>query len=334
MKRIQYNVVERETKNASGKAKRDVCKILRNNGFNEMYHPYNQRFLRLLQQLWHIYKLNAQTLLFVQYPANILLCYKFLMRKCLKKVAIIHDLESLRGIRSKEEEIKVLNAFEIVISHNQCMSSYLRRSGLTTHIVDLNLFDYLLPVSVPVSENRDKHCIAFAGNLSKSRFLSHIGLIKGLQFNIYGATSDNLLEIKNNQNVDYRGSFSSEELISHIEGGWGLVWDGTEVGTCEGIVGEYMRYNSPHKVSMYIVSERPVIVWKESAISTYIVKHHLGFTVNSLYEIPDRIEAINEEEYQQMLSAVRKEKERLTKGEHLNEIVKHIIEQYNGKETI
>lgn len=145
MERIQYNVIERDTKNASGKAKKDVGNILRINGFKNLYNPLEYRYFRVMQQLWSISRLKSDICLFVQYPANIQICYNYLKSRKGFKICIIHDLESLRGTKTVKEEISVLNSFNIVISHNEKMSQYLRSNGLVSRIVELDIFDYLLP---------------------------------------------------------------------------------------------------------------------------------------------------------------------------------------------
>ena len=57
--------------------------------------------------------------------------------------------------------------------------------------------------------------------------------------------------IKEGPNCTYKGKFSPEN-ISFIEGNWGLVWDGDQLETCHGKLGEYLRINSSHKISLYI----------------------------------------------------------------------------------
>ena len=61
MERIQYNVIERDTKNASGKAKKDVGNILRINGFKNLYNPLEYRYFRVMHQS-NIYKRHLSDL--------------------------------------------------------------------------------------------------------------------------------------------------------------------------------------------------------------------------------------------------------------------------------
>lgn len=328
MRKVQYNVVERDTRNASGKAKKDVCKILSNNNYKYLYRPSNNRYLRIIQQIIAISKLKKEEYLFVQYPANLDICYKYLKSKTCLKFVIIHDLESLRGTKNIQKEISILNEFNAVISHNAQMSHYLKLNGLTTEIFDLEIFDYLMTNPFQVISTHNKKEVTFAGNLAKSTFLQEIGRLANLKFLIYGAPITDLDKITKNENVEYAGVYTSEKLIENLHGGWGLVWDGDSIDTCNGISGEYMRYNCPHKVSMYIVAERPIIIWRQAAIANYIIENNLGIAVDTLYDIDKVIDSINEDMYQDILCAVRIEKEKLIHGYHLNTLLKQIENKY------
>ena len=181
--------------------------------------------------------------------------------------------------------------------------------------------DYLLDDRLCVNDNYDQNTIFFAGNLTKSKFLGNLHEVKNVKFNLYGPCHGDLEKIKQQENVSYKGSFSPNELISSIEGGWGLVWDGDTIETCSGVVGEYLKFNNPHKVSMCIVSERPIIIWKESAMADYIKSNGLGVTIDSLLDIPDVLSGISEADYNKMLENVRKEKTLLSKGRKLGSIL-------------
>lgn len=325
MKKIQYNIYERDTKDASGKAKTDVTKILLEHGFQKLYQPSKYRLLRIIQQFLAILFLPKDTFLFVQYKANISFFYRMLQhKKNIKKLAIIHDLESLRGLIPVKEEIDILNGFQTIISHNPHMTKWLKSKGLGSEIVDLNIFDYLLDDSVICNQNYDKNIVFFAGNLIKSKFLMDISSIPQIQFNIYGGKFDGIKKMISQRNVSYKGAFSPSQLIANVEGGWGLVWDGDSLEICTGVAGEYMKYNNPHKVSMCIVSERPVIIWSQSAMADYILSHKLGIVIDSLLELPEIIKQVSDDEYAEFLSSIRLEKENLVSGRKLGGILSDI----------
>ena len=57
------------------------------------------------------------------------------------------------------------------------------------------------------------------------------------------------------QNVVYKGVYPPDQLPDKIQGGWGLIWDGSSLKGCQGNYGEYLKYNNPHKTSFYIAME-------------------------------------------------------------------------------
>ena len=66
-----------------------------------------------------------------------------------------------------------------------------------------------------------------------------------------------------------------------------------------------MKYNNPHKLSLYIAAGIPVIVWKQAAVAKFVQDHNIGLTVNSLKEISDKIDKLTKEEYESFLLNIR-----------------------------
>lgn len=323
MKQIEYNSYNDSSKNASSKAKRDVSEILQNCGYLKLYTPSKRRIFRILQQVWAMFNIPKDSILFIQYPSHKSIFYNIIsLYKRVKKIALIHDVESLRGRMDVKEESNVLNNFDILISHNKFMTNYLRENGIIRPIVEIKIFDYLLNTQDCINPSFEKFSVFFAGNLAKSSFLQKLNQLKGVHFNIYGSSFDEIEKIKTQNNVTYKGAFSPEELIPNIIGGWGLVWDGDCLDTCSGLSGEYLKYNNPHKVSMCIMTERPIIIWKEAAMSKYVESKGIGICVNNLYELYEKINDINDIEYKVMQNNIKKEKERLLSGQNLIDCIK------------
>ncbi len=201
------------------------------------------------------------------------------------------------------------------------MTTFLRENGLEQPIVNLGIWDYLMDESLIPSEEREREKIAFAGNLAKAPLVAQLAQVEGVKFLLYGEGTKDLEAALKSGRVEWRGAFSTEEIPAKISGGWGLVWDGDSIDTCGGVYGEYLRYNNPHKTSLYIAAERPVIIWREAAIADYILQKGLGIAVDTLRELPTRIAEVSDEAYGQMLRNVREEKKRLTAGMNLQEAV-------------
>ena len=160
--------------------------------------------------------------------------------------------------------------------------------------------------------------IVIAGNLSrqKSAYIYQLNDITDhCHYNLYGIGYDG----KDTENVSYKGAFSPDELISQLQGQYGLVWDGESCDTCSGAFGEYLKYNNPHKFSLYLAAGLPVIIWKSAALAVYVEKYGLGMCIDSLKELDSRLSAITSDDYLRMVENVAKYRKSLVNGCHLKE---------------
>src|SRR5690606_24677922 len=89
----------------------------------------------------------------------------------------------------------------------------------------------------------------------------------------------------NGSHIDYMGVFNPGEPNLPDSYHFGLIWEGISINTCEGGYGEYIRYNNPHKMSLYISLGLPVIVWKEAAIASFVTSNNIGFTIENISEL-------------------------------------------------
>ena len=127
------------------------------------------------------------------------------------------------------------------------------------------------------------------------------------------------------KNIEYKGAFLPEELLNNLEGSFGLVWDGNSKDSCQGGFGEYLRYNNPHKVSMYLAAGIPVIIWKEAALADFIENNKLGFTISNLNQIGKILDNLTNEEYEQYIINVNEYSMKVKKGDFLNKVIDEII---------
>ena len=312
---------------AGNKARVDVDTILRNvYGFpyeileKPFFSGWMQKIKYLLtpsnlKKIYRIWRLQGRRVI-IQYPF-----YYYILTKALKPilsqnqvVLFIHDIEALRinHYESIQEEVARLNKAKAVVVHNSVMASELQKRGLKVPCISLELFDYLLP-EIPQKKLQKGTVIAFAGNLEKSEFLGNPSIQKlGLRFHLYGPGFKP--DIIKWNNVKYQGSFLPEEIPFKLEENFGLIWDGTDTKTCTGHYGEYMKYNNPHKLSMYIVAGLPVIVWKVAAVADFVNRYNVGFAVSSLEEIPGRIQLLSDNEYEAMVLSVKKIQKEIVHG--------------------
>lgn len=228
-------------------------------------------------------------------------------KKNVKTVAFIHDLELLRNSKTNEknlawkfrirkEEIDELKLFDYIVVHNEKMKSYVheRINVPLSKMIVLELFDYLAPHSFcPKEENGDYKRIVIAGNLDPKKSGYVYQLPSNCDFELYGINYRG--EKKSNER--YHGSFLADELPLHLKGGFGLIWDGNSTETCSGVTGDYLRFNNPHKTSLYLCCGIPVIIWSHAALADFVIKNEIGFTIDSINDLNEVLEHLSIEQY-------------------------------------
>lgn len=234
---------------------------------------------------------------------------------------LIHDIISLRyDINLSKEELNIFNKVKNIIVHTDAMKNLLIRNGIVSDIKVLWLFDYYCNKKVDIkhSQKHSYYDVTFAGNLDKSEFLIKLSEIESpIQYHLYGVTHRNNWS----NNVKYEGKFNPNE-ISDIIGDWGLVWDGDEIDSCTGVLGNYLKFNSSHKASLYLASGKPLIVWKESALAKYVNENNLGICIQSLSELPIILSKIDMDKYSLFTQAVKPIQEKIINGIFLTELIK------------
>ncbi len=326
MKKYLLTEIPHNTLNAGYKAKNDIRTVLKYEGFSAVDVSESFKFDKIpeyFKLIKNLLSLEKGAELIIQWPIYSFFNSKFmplflsvLEKKEFKIILVIHDLESVRFAsdeKSAELEKKILDLSQKIIVHNDSMKVFLcERFGIgAKKLVSLGIFDYLCDEVLRERNLNDGVCLA--GNLdpNKSGYIYRLGSLEAVSLNIYGGNFD---EKSASKSINYKGSFQPHELPQNLEGAFGLVWDGNSADTCEGITGQYLKINNPHKTSLYLASGLPVIIWNEAALSPFIEKNHLGFSVSNLSEIKEKLDAMTQEDYTIMLSNVKKIGAHLRRG--------------------
>lgn len=284
---------------------------------------------RGIGQLLHYLKLGLQLRLgadriIVQYPFGVdNKLYRGFAKYLVPKKAVlwIHDVGALRNqgdARAAQKEINLFNQFDTVVAHNPAMIRWLKENGCRSRLLNLQIFDYLTDCPLGAADPAEKRRVHFAGNLSreKSGFLyTSLCSLNSLEICLYGGGYDGQAE-----GLHYMGSFPPEELPGKLKGGFGLVWDGTSIETCDGNTGNYLWYNDPHKTSLYLAAGIPVILWSQAAMAPFIRDNGLGITVDSLVDLDKAIDGVSDESYRQMLANCAAAARRLRSGWYARQI--------------
>lgn len=326
-----------EQLNAGSKAKNDCDQILRDSGYEpiKMKAPIGGIKKSLLSKIFWGFRLfigywkclsmvPKNSILVVQHPAVGVEFLNIITKLFpnIKIVSLIHDLETLRDAgwitksnkRAQIADYKFLPKSYKIICHNQVMMSYLEKQGIDRDkLVNLEIFDYLEDNDFSqLDRGQYNRRVIIAGNLSpkKSGYIYNIPKMN-VNFELFGINCD---EDRIQKTTHYNGAYSPNELGKHLNGDFGLVWDGDSVVTCSGATGNYTRYNNPHKASLYIASGLPLIVWREAAISEFVVKNNIGIVVDNINQIESKLDEITKSEYDLLKNNVIKMSEKVQKG--------------------
>lgn len=281
-------------------------------------------FARLLGQLSRLPK-GAE--LYIQCPIYSFFNEKFMplfcraiRRRQLRVTLILHDVDSLRypdrAARLQPVEQRLYDLADRLIVHNEAMKQALTAShGVPADkMTVLGIFDYLMDAP-PAREGAYTRTVFVAGNLdpAKSGYIYRLGELS-TAVNLYGGRFD---AARAADSLRYRGSFPPDELPAHLEGDFGLVWDGDSLDTCLGQTGEYLRLNNPHKTSLYLAAGFPVIIWSRAALAPFITENGLGLAVDSLADLPRVLADLSEEEYARLRQQVQTFGARLRQGDFI-----------------
>ncbi len=334
------DIVNKDDLTANGKARYDVDNILVSLGYEKKNIRLEkiEGYGNLIKHVNVIYnelkgiidEIPNDSDVIIQYPWPVM-SYKYAsylnkvkIKKNLTLTIILHDINSLRPqslinklyYKFYVKQFKFFDVFDYIICHTDEMKKYLEDRIGKDKIIKLGIFDYLLDFK-NVADDSDYKSVVIAGNLDKNKsgYVYNLNELNNdnYHFELFGI---NYCGIKNNF-IHYNGSFKSEELPKNIKTGFGLVWDGTSLQSCNGSWGEYLKWNSPHKFSLYMSCGIPVIIWEKSALSNFVVENGLGFVISSLDEIEEKINNIAREEYANLLKNVSIVQDKVINGEFL-----------------
>lgn len=312
---------------SGNKAKEDIDVIMEQNGFRDVAwslssHNAVARFIsKLASVLLLLFRVKKGDVLLVQYPFKkyySLVCHLTHIRGG-RVVTLIHDLGCFRRKKlTVEQEMKRLSNTDVLIAHNEAMKAFLETNGFRKPLLTLGIFDYKAPseACTPVKKADEEWKVVYAGGLAKRKntFLYLLDEhISGWHFYIHGKGLDEEFT-KDWTHITPCGFIKSDDFIKESVGHFGLVWDGSSIDECAGDWGSYLKVNNPHKTSFYLRSGKPVIMWKEAALTPFVLQEKVGFAVGSLKEIGESLSNISEDEYQEMCRNAKAISQRLQDG--------------------
>lgn len=240
---------------------------------------------------------------------------------------LVHDISSLQypdivGKGFQERELNLFRKADGLIIHNKEMKKWLLNHNVNVPMVELGVFDYQtddpMQKNIPFSGSID-----FAGGLGRAGFLQKLKIKHSIHI-----MGPNRMEYYP-ECVKYDGQFTPDKLAKHLLQNFGLVWSGDSIETCTGSLGQYLKYNDPHKVSLYLSNGMPIIIWREAALAGLIRDKKLGIVVDDLNNLDETLDAISNDEYVEMKNNARRFGEMIRKGSFITHAANLIISNVN-----
>ena len=345
--------------NALGKGRDDYFEVLRRMGFTRIAIPSvrKRRFMTVKERFGMEYCLTYEwrkamdllrpgdTLIIHSPNSEKFLAYSHLIKrlhnKGVKIITITFELETffvmdyrrfarLKRETSKRTEAVLFRNSDAMVVHNDVMKKRLGEAGFDTKkMFSVGVMDYLSEEQLSDARNerigKDKPVI-YAGHLTYEKSTFEYDLPEGFRCNLYGPDYTGPVS----KDVCYKGAFDPMTLMDTMEGSFGLVWEGNSCSGCFGAYGDYLTFNNPHKIALYLASGIPVIVWRGAAMSDFVMKEKCGLAVDDLYSVPGQIDSLTEQDYESMrLNACRVGRD-MRKGIHIRQAVEKAVEYADG----
>jgi hypothetical protein len=335
MKMYQIAEISGAKAHAGTKATEDVIHIAEDMGFQPLYirmkdtkEGLSHKILRQIcfAEDWKeaYQKIDAGSIVLLQHPFHYpqltreKLLLKLKQKKKVRYISVIHDVEELRNLGKEEyhrhEFEFMLKIADVFIVHNNAMRDYFISKGVPKgKLVTLGIFDYLRDSSTHGLPEFERS-VTIAGNLDvkKSGYLRNLSEIN-CRFRLYGPN----YSLGQVSNISYGGILPPDRIPDVLNKGFGLIWDGDSIERCKGGFGDYLRYNNPHKLSLYLSAGLPVIIWDQAAEAHFVKKNGLGLTVSSLIDLPEVLESTNLEAYRKISEKVSIISQKLVHGDFM-----------------
>lgn len=316
------------TKSGGGRVRTDLEQIMTEMGFknlglkqsrhSNMVYDFFYTFTSVMKA---VLTLRRDDVLVIQYPMK--KYYEFVCnvahQRGAKVITVIHDLGCFRRKKlTVEREMQRLAHSDGLIVHNPTMHKWLEEHHYQGAMQVIGLFDYLSPE--PITSKRElpqspkDYSLFFAGSLSTKHNAFIYMLpeqLKGHTFHLYGA---GFREDLTKEGLAYEGFAADYELMENNLGDFGLSWYGESLTEGKGMIGEYMAYNNPHKILLYLRCHAPIILSKTAGLASFVEENGIGICIDSLENIGEQLEKVSFEDYKRMQANARKVSDRIASG--------------------
>lgn len=300
-----------------GKATRDTHAVLTHflgwQTFDSTCNGSAVRRLKLLAgYIWYLLKLPKRSVFFIQLPQNGY-ASKVLLPLLLHRfttIALLHDIDSLRGAKGGTADDVILKADYIITT-----GTLLDRLPPTDkkNVVRLEAWDYILNDGFEPPAAHQDALVLHAGNLAVTKIPElYDPAVTRRPILFYGAPYDTTVARPDDF---YKGPFdgNNPRIVEPVS--YGLVWEERR---------DYERWNQPNKFSLYLAMGLPVIIWDEAFAAAFVKAQNCGICIPSLHEMDAAMAAVSTEDYAQMRENAQRLGALVRRGAFLEEALKRL----------
>lgn len=206
---------------------------------------------------------------------------------------------------------------DLLILPSPNMAEKLHQEGLrNNNIIYQNLWDHL--TSFEPKDVQFSHEVNFLGNQQRFPFTKDWNYKTPLR--LFAKVN----ERNESLNVEYMGFYPGDKLFEKLDRGFGLCWS---VNTDDQDEEAYSHLNASYKLSTYLAAGMPVIANKGISSEKFIKDHNLGIVLDSLDDLDDAIQNIDESQYNAMAHKARNVGYLLRNGYMTKKVLIKAVEQ-------
>lgn len=228
-------------------------------------------------------------------------------------VLFLHDVSEFLYGEDKlwPGTVAFYNKFSVVIAHTEQMKKLIEKSGVTSPIITLGIFDYLRETQFS-SKPKFEKSVTVAGNIFKTPDVADWKYKTKLR--VWSPRE----EATEYENIIHMGSSDPDTLPSLINSGFGLVWysDSPDDEDAQNHFKSeyYSTLNSAHRLSLYLAAGIPLIVKRNLAQAKMVEDNKIGIVIDKIEEIDGIMSKMTEKKYNELVENVSKFQGLVTNG--------------------
>ena len=91
-----------------------------------------------------------------------------------------------------------------------------------------------------------------------------------------------------------------------------------------------MKYNNPHKFSLYLSLGIPVIIWEKAALAKFVKENNVGITIANLKDLDEILDNLTVDEFKKMKINSEKVGSRVRQGYFTRTAVEELIRKVDN----